>query len=105
MALKAEPRFRKRVPCRLWVGKSSYSGIVLNLSRQGMFIQTRAGIKAGGWINMNLRGEIEVQVQVVWRSQIPRALHSAAGGGVGVHIVGAAEGYYELLVEAAGLQI
>ena len=104
MVLKAEPRFRKRIPCRIWIGKSSYSGIVLNLSRQGMFVQTCAGTKTGDWIGLKIRGDIDVQVQVVWQKRVPQALRSSTEGGVGVHIVGAPEGYYQLLADVAGIR-
>ena len=99
----AEPRFRKRVPCRLWIGKSSYSGVVLNLSRQGMFVQTCVGMKAGDSIDLQLRGEIRVQAQVVWQRRVPLALRNSAEGGLGLHILGAPEGYYHLLAEVAGV--
>jgi hypothetical protein len=100
----AETRFRKRVPCRVWVGESSYSGVVLNLSRQGMFVQTCAGMKAGDSIDLRLRGEIDVQAQVVWRRRVPPVLRNSAEGGVGLQIIGAPEGYFHLLAEAAGIQ-
>ena len=105
VASKAETRFRQLVPCRLWIGKSSYSGVVLNLSRKGMFVQTCAAMSAGDPIDLKLRGEIDVQAQVVWRRRVPPALRNSAEGGVGVRIVGAPEDYYQLLVEVAQIRI
>jgi hypothetical protein len=105
VALIVEPRFRKRIPCRVWVGKSSYSGTVINLSRQGMFVQTRAGIKDGDPVDLKLRGEIHVQARVIWQKRVPLALRGSTEGGVGLNILGAHEGYYHLLAEAAGIRI
>ncbi len=104
MAPKPETRFRKRVPCRLWVGEGSYSGVVLNLSRQGMFVQTGAGMGNGDPIDLKLRGEIYLRAQVVWRRRVHPALRSSAEGGVGLRILGAPEGYYQLLAEAARIR-
>ena len=105
MAPRPEARVRKRVPCRVWIGKSSYSGVVLNLSRKGMFVQTCAAMSAGDPIDLKLRGEIDVQAQVVWRRRVPPALRTSAEGGVGVRILGAPEDYYQPLVEVAQIRI
>ncbi len=105
MTAVAEPRYRKRISCQLWAGNSSYSGVVLNLSRQGLFVQTCAGLKAGDPINLKLRDEIQVHAHVVWRKCVPVELHNYVEGGLGLRILGAApEGYYQLLAEAAGVQ-
>ena len=96
-----EPRFRKRLPCHIRVNQSSYSGIVLNLSRTGLFVQTAAIARPGGTIELELNGEIPLQAQVVWTRRAPRQLRSVSRGGIGVRIVGATESYYHLLAEAA----
>ena len=101
---RTETRFRRRVPCRLWIGESSYSGVVLNLSRMGMFVQTSASMRTGDPIDLKLRGEIAVKARVVWFRRVPPALRNSAEGGVGVRIVGAPEGYYQLLAEVAQIQ-
>ena len=99
--MSPDRRFRKRLSCRIRVDESRYSGIVLNLSRTGLFVQTAATVRPGGSIELQLRGEAPLQAQVVWLRRVPQHLRSVSQGGVGVRIVGAPESYYHLLVEAA----
>ncbi len=99
--MRPDPRFRKRLPCRIRVDESRYSGIVLNLSRTGLFVQTAAAAPPGGSIELELRGEAPLQARVVWLRRVPQQLRSVSQGGIGVRIVGAPESYYHLLVEAA----
>ncbi len=47
MDAQPEPRFKKRLPCRVRRGPSTYSGMVVDLSRTGLFVQTGAGAKPG----------------------------------------------------------
>ncbi len=42
-----ESRFRKRMPCRLMQGPHRFAGLVLNVSRSGLFVQTSASPKIG----------------------------------------------------------
>jgi hypothetical protein len=94
-----------RVPCRVQIGDSSHFGVVLNLSRNGLFVQTSAGVLAGDPVELTLHGEVPVRAQVVWHRRVPPALRSVAQGGAGLRIVGAPEEYYWMLAKAAGVQL
>jgi len=102
---RPEPRYRIRVPCRVQIGESSHSGVVLNLSRMGLFVQTSAGLAAGDPVELTLRGESPVCAQVVWYRRVPPVLRAIAKGGAGLRIVGASEEYYWLLAKAAGVRL
>ena len=101
MRSQSDPRYRKRVPCRVWVGESSYSGMVLNLSRMGLFVQTNAGVTSGDAIELKFNAGDLLHAQVVWRRQVPGALRSLVEGGIGLRILGAPEEYYQILADAA----
>ena len=102
---RPEPRYRMRVPCRVQIGESSHFGVVLNLSRMGLFVQTSAGVSAGDPVELIFKEEAPVRAQVVWHRRVPPALRSVAQGGAGLRIVGAPEEYYRLLARAAGVRL
>ncbi len=104
--MRAEPRFKKRIPCKLRQSRSTFSGLVVDVSRTGLFVQTSAAAKAGDEVEVMLsrwgpEADIVLSAQVVWQRKVPRQLRSAAEGGLGLQIRYAPEPYYALLVEAA----
>ena len=105
MATRA-PRFRKRIACKLSRDRSTFSGLVLDVSRTGLFVQTRAVAKAGDEVEVILarrepEAPIELDVRVVWKRKVPPELRSVVEGGFGLQILYAPEPYYALLVEVA----
>ena len=99
-----QPRYRRRVPCRMHVGEQNYAGVVLNLSGTGLFVQTSASARPGDTIELTLGGTIPVSGEIVWRRKVAPMLRSVAEGGVGVRIRNAPEAYYTLLASAAANQ-
>ncbi len=102
----AEPRFAKRIHCKLQRSRSTFSGLVLDVSRRGLFVKTGAVAKAGDEIEVLLNrrepeAAIVLSTQVVWQRKVPPQLRSAAKGGLGLQIRYAPEPYYVLLAEAA----
>jgi Tfp pilus assembly protein PilZ len=101
---EAQPRIAKRMPCAVHVGKRRYSGIVLNVSQGGLFVQTSARASRGASIDLELSAPerlegIGLRASVVWKRVVPHQLRSAAQGGMGVKILRADEHYYQLLAE------
>ncbi len=106
MGVRPESRFKKRVPCRVKQGPRRYAGVVLNISRMGLFVQTSAAPAIGAEIEVILsqRAHAEplaVTAEVVWRRRVPASLRYIAEGGLGLRIRHATEPYYGLLAEAA----
>jgi Tfp pilus assembly protein PilZ len=103
---RAEPRFKKRMPCKLRRNQIMFHGLVLDVSRTGLFVQSSAAAKVGDEIEVALsRRErettIELIAEVVWQRKAPQQLRSVVEGGLGLKICYAPEPYYTLLAEAA----
>ena len=101
MGATVQPRYRRRVPCRMSVGEQRYSGVVLNLSGSGVFVQTSAAPEPGEPIELELGDDIGLRGEIVWRRKVAPELRSVAQGGVGVRIRSAPESYYALVEQAA----
>lgn len=109
MRQTAEPRFKRRIPCRLSQNSRASSGVVLDLSRRGLFVQTTVSAKAGEEVQVVLHSphgsdgesEIVLNAQVVWQRKVPVQLRSSLRSGVGLQIRYASEAYYALLAETA----
>lgn len=91
------------MPCQLVFDGRPHTGLVLDLSPSGLFIQTSAKAKAG--VRMELmvtqrEGDpLDLVVEVVRKKVVPARLMSIAQGGVGVRVISAPEDYYTLLTE------
>jgi Tfp pilus assembly protein PilZ len=99
-----QPRLAKRMTCAVSVGQRRYSGVVLNLSQGGLFVQTSAAPVRGVSVALELNppgdeAAIPLQAEVVWRRVVPQQLRASAQGGVGMKIVCADENYYGALAE------
>lgn len=106
MEARVEPRFKKRVPCRIMLGKQQYSGLVLDVSRTGLFVQTSAAPVCGDEIEVTLTrpardSGFALTARVVWQRRVPSQLRRLVEGGVGLEIRYAPESYFALLSEAA----
>jgi len=102
MQSQRHERIAKRMPCAVRVGESLYSGLVLNLSPGGIYIQTNADAGQGSAVGLELQapGEsagIPLAGTVAWRKLVPSQLRQVAGGGVGIRIDRADERYYNVL--------
>ena len=105
MHAATDPRYRKRLPCRLRVPSGKHSGMVLNLSRSGMFVQTGAAVSPGDAVHLDLavgdEGTVGVDARVVWRRQVAPHLRTVSTGGMGVHIQYASDVYFGLVARLA----
>lgn len=100
---RVEDRKKRRMPCVLTAGETRHNGLVIDLSRSGLFVQTSARVRPGGKLEVVLAdtgaGEMKLIVEVVRRKVVPPRLLSVAQGGVGVRILEAPESYTEFLRE------
>ena len=107
MQIEAEPRFKKRVPCDLIVAGARHPGIVLNLSRSGLYVQTSVTFHRGDWVTVDLNSEIAtdaigLDAVVMWNKKVAAQLRGVRHGGIGLQIRNAGRAYYDLLSEVAG---
>jgi Tfp pilus assembly protein PilZ len=83
-------RIRKRLSCELEFEERRYSGIVLDISEQGLFVQTSAKPKLGVRVHLRLRmhgvGTCELMARVARLKLVPPQLKSVANGGIGLFI-------------------
>jgi hypothetical protein len=95
-------RARRRLACRIVVGRQRFSGVILDLSASGMFVQTSAKprpLEAVG-IEISLPGHREplrVDAEVARLRLVPGQLVIVAQGGVGLRITNAPEAYFAFL--------
>ena len=104
--MRGETRFKKRIPCKLTRSKSTFSGLVLDLSRRGLFVQTTAVATAGDEVEVALSGRepgaaIVVTAKVVWQRKVPLHFRSVMLAGLGLQIQNAPETFFQLLSEAS----
>jgi Tfp pilus assembly protein PilZ len=102
--VRADTRISKRMPCRVKAADSIFGGMVLNVSRGGLFVQTTARVDPGTelWLELNASAEretIELGTQVVWKRVVPVSLRGVTTGGVGLKIQTAPESYYAFLMQ------
>jgi hypothetical protein len=102
MRAHAETRFKKRLPCKVKLGASEYSGMIMNLSRSGLFVQTGAVPGPGDVVEVELRAplaspDLVLQSRVVWKQLVPHPLRHRLVGGIGLQIEHAPESYYSLV--------
>ena len=105
MQTASDRRYRKRLPCRLAVPNGAYSGLVLNLSRGGLFVQTSAAASPGEAVHLDLSlgdaDAVGLDTRVVWRRVVAPHLRSVSQGGMGVHIQYANDAYFGFVARLA----
>ena len=99
MSRRTATRTKKRLACSVVIDGSRMSGIVLDLSANGLFVQTSANPPPGAELGLELElpGEPErtlLVVRVARKKVVPPRLRSVAHGGLGLRIKRAPEAYF-----------
>lgn len=99
---RPEPRIAKRIPCQIARGASAYPGMVLNVSRGGLFVQTSLAARPGEALWIDLDGVssevgIALEARVVWQ-RVARDQPGAQRPGFGARILRASQEYFRLIV-------
>jgi Tfp pilus assembly protein PilZ len=101
----SDRRYKRRLPCRLEVPNGAYSGMVLNLSRGGLFVQTSAAAGPGEAVRLDLSlgdgAAVGLDARVVWRRVVAPHLRSVSTGGMGVHIQYANDAWFGFVARLA----
>jgi hypothetical protein len=87
-------RSKRRFPCEFVANEQRYRGIVLDVSRVGLFVQTDATVPPGTTLSLDLIGTGSVPDQrirgvVARRRMVPAPLANAIRRGIGVRILAA----------------
>jgi hypothetical protein len=102
MDKRAAPRQKRRMTCELRYDGSKASGIVLDLSSSGLFVQTSARPPANSIVVVHLeaRGNLPVldlRTRVARLKRVPPRLAGLTPPGLGLQILDAPEAYFELI--------
>ena len=100
MQRRRHGRTKKRISCTLVSGDRRYSGIVLDVSPQGLFVQTSAQLTPGTMVKIELgvssqQEPLLMDARVARHKLVPPQLRSVAQGGLGLHIDLPPQGYLE----------
>jgi hypothetical protein len=103
-------RTKKRLSCTLQVEGLRHSGVVLDVSATGLFVQTGASPKPGARVQVEcfVTGQVEplaLAATVARRQVVPAHLRGVVKGGMGLHIQHAPEEYYRYVCEIMGFEL
>lgn len=104
MGTRGAARTKKRLTCTLVIDGARLSGIVLDLSASGLFVQTSANPPAGSEIGLEIdvpgqQQRLDLVVRVVRRKVVPPRLKSVVHAGLGLQIQNAPEGYFRYVAQ------
>lgn len=85
-------RVRRRIPCELITAERRFTGIVLDVSVDGLFVQTSAVMPAGTSVHVRVSATPQspammFEARVARSKRVPPQLVAAASGGVGLRVV------------------
>ena len=88
---RTSPRLKKRISCALTRGDRHHSGIVLDISSSGLFVQTNAKPRPGEEVGVELsvpgrKQSVSLRARVARAKLVPPQLLTIAQGGLGLHI-------------------
>ena len=91
MDRRQQTRRKRRLTCEIVAEKRQFRGIVLDLSPNGLFVQTSATIEPGAPIRVRFPAlgrnpAFEVEARVARRRRVPQRLAALAAGGLGLHV-------------------
>ena len=98
------PRTKMRIACTLHWEESRHSGMVLDVSAGGLFVQTNASPAPGTPVRLELRvpglsESIEMQASVARKRIVPARLRALLKGGVGLQLENPPEEFYALVAK------
>ena len=99
---RAAPRHKRRITCELRYEGRKASGIVLDLSASGLFVQTSARPEPGSVLQLILeaRGDaaaLDLRVRVARQRRTEPRLAALVPPGLGLQILDAPGGYFDLI--------
>jgi hypothetical protein len=101
------PRFKRRLPCNLAFQGRRDSGIVLNLSEGGLYVQTNLGARRGSIVDVAVQSpsgsqSIALQARVVWKRVKNSHVLGLDRSGLGLEIREPIHEYADLIQDIGG---
>ena len=92
MQSQSEPRVRRRLHCTLSGDCGSQSGLILNLSARGLFVQTSQPAEPGTVLALDVSDPVRddtipLQAAVVWRRRVSRRMTGVNQSGMGLRLL------------------
>lgn len=105
MEKRRKPRQQRRLSCELWIAGKRHSGIVRDVSEQGLYVQTRVRSATGDELELVFpaegeRAELRVNARVVRLDRLSAHFATSGAGGLGLEVVRPPHGLAPLLVSA-----
>lgn len=106
MQTQSETRVKKRIHCTLEHESRHGSGLILNLSPSGIFVQTTQPAEPGtrvaiDFIDPEHSRPIELETAVVWRRRISPHMTGLNQSGMGLRLIDAPPEYRALVAKSA----
>ncbi len=104
MSRRPMPRTKMRIACTLYLEESRHSGMVLDVSASGLFVQTNASPAPGAPLRVELRvpelpEPIEMQATVSRKRIVPSQLRTFLNGGLGLQLENPPEEFYAMVAK------
>lgn len=92
MEKRRQPRQQRRLSCELWIAGKRYTGIVRDVSEQGLYVQTRVRAAAGDELELVFaaegeRPELRVNARVARLDRLTAHFATLGAGGLGLEVV------------------
>ncbi len=101
---REERRIKQRIPCAVIVNGGRHSGVVKDLSAQGLFVQIHAALALGTAavvaFHTDAGERFVLEASVPNRRHIPHSLKFLTPGGVGLRLVAPPAAYLRFVEEA-----
>jgi PilZ domain len=100
---KRAKRVKRRITCELVIDGKRQSGIVLDVSATGIFVQTAVSSAVGQDVEVHLAAtrttpELTLRARVARGRRVPPQLLAAAAGGLGLRVIDPPPGFAQLIV-------
>jgi Tfp pilus assembly protein PilZ len=98
------PRSKMRIACTLHLEGSLHSGMVLDVSAGGLFVQTNASPAPGTPLRLELRvpglsEPLDMAATVARKRIVPPRLRALLKGGIGIQLENAPEEFYAMIAK------
>ncbi len=100
--IERAPRKKKRISCEILSNNSRYTGIVIDISATGLFVQTNVKPAPGALVEVGLllpgvEVPVTMEARVARKRVVPAELLTLAHGGVGLALVQPKEAYLDFV--------
>ncbi len=102
MERRRAKRTKRRATCEVWIAGERQTGILLDISSTGLFVQTTTQAAVGSEIEVEIKlpgdtRECRVRTVVARVRRVPPSMTGIAAGGLGLRILAAPSSYWDFV--------